>query len=313
MKRISILIFFIHWSVVVTAQRVNVTIERDAVYFLEGMDSILKYQIAEKSINGKYKRANYIHPLYNLDGQVITEDFPEDHLHHRGIFWAWHQLYVGEKQLGDGWDIENFSWEINSVIEVKQKRHAKAIETEVFWKSPLWLDGDGNEKPIVKERTIITVYPVKNNFRKIDIEISLLALEDEVRLGGSEDKKGYGGFSQRLKLGDDIVFRGQKGIIQPQTTPIEAEGWLDISERDRKYDKLSGFTILSHPGNPGFPNPWIVRNKRSMQNAVYPFPGANSVRLSHTQPTILRYRMLVYEKYAKICDIERMYRKYKKL
>ena len=34
------------------------------------------------------------------DGQVLTEDFPADHLHHRGIFWAWHQVYVGEKAMG---------------------------------------------------------------------------------------------------------------------------------------------------------------------------------------------------------------------
>jgi AcrR family transcriptional regulator len=37
----------------------------------------------------KFRRSCYIHPLYGLDGEVMTEDFPVDHRHHRGVFWAW--------------------------------------------------------------------------------------------------------------------------------------------------------------------------------------------------------------------------------
>ena len=34
-------------------------------------------------------RSSYIHPLYGLDGEMLTDDFPKDHYHHRGLFWAW--------------------------------------------------------------------------------------------------------------------------------------------------------------------------------------------------------------------------------
>jgi len=42
----------------------------------EAGEKVMSYQRRHKSINGKYLRANYIHPLYGLDGQILTEDFP---------------------------------------------------------------------------------------------------------------------------------------------------------------------------------------------------------------------------------------------
>jgi len=40
-------------------------------------------------------RSTYIHPLYGLDGEVLTDDFPRDHYHHRGLFWAWPHVTLG--------------------------------------------------------------------------------------------------------------------------------------------------------------------------------------------------------------------------
>lgn len=141
-KRLKIIATICFFSQISFGQ-VNLKIEKDKSHFTEGKDSILSYQASEKSIDGKYIRSNYIHPLYTLDGTVLTEDFPVDHLHHRGIFWAWHQLYIGDKRIGDGWEIENFNWEVTAVKEKKQKDASKAIQTTVLWKSPLWKSKNG--------------------------------------------------------------------------------------------------------------------------------------------------------------------------
>ena len=60
------------------------------------------------------------------------------------------------------------------------------------------------------------------------------------------------------------------------------------------YDECLVFVGLD-PDNPGYPNPWILRASESAQNAVYPHPGATAVPLSTTQPTVLRYRLLIHE------------------
>ncbi|GAA4297276.1 DUF6807 family protein [Aestuariibaculum suncheonense] len=310
LKAILFCLLFIIISV--EAQTVSVSINKNQAYFTQSKDSILAYQITEKSLNGNYKRANYIHPLYSLDGEVLTEDFPEDHLHHRGIFWAWHQLYISDKRIGDGWEIENFSWEVSSVKEIENHNKSKTIQTEVFWKSNLWLDSAGNEKPFVKETTNITVYPKTENYRAIDIEIRLLALEPNLRIGGSEDEKGYGGFSPRIKLPEDITFRSCKGKVTPKNLPIKSGNWMDISGTLGKNSSQAGLTILCHPSNPGQQNRWILRQKRSMQNAVYPFPGAETVPLSNIKPTILRYRLLVHNGNTESLNIPKLYKAYKK-
>ena len=35
------------------------------------------------------KRCCYIFPVYTPAGVSVTDDFPKDHYHHRGLFWAW--------------------------------------------------------------------------------------------------------------------------------------------------------------------------------------------------------------------------------
>lgn len=312
MHRLAIFICLLGLSISLNAQQVKLNIGAEAACFMEEEDSILTYQITEKSLDGSYARSNYIHPLYTLDGQILTEDFPEDHLHHRGIFWAWHQLYIDDNRLGDGWEIEDFSWDVQSVKELKGQGKAKAIETEVFWIPTQWTDDEGDEKAVVKEITTIMVYPAEDHYRQIDISISIIALEKNMRLGGSENEKGYGGFSPRIRLVEDTRFYSSDGRVEPDTYPVEAYGWMDISGSVGAGGAVAGLSILAHPKNPGFPNPWILRTARSMQNAVFPHPGAKPIPLSDTQATTLRYRLLVHQGDSKDLNIAAIYADYTK-
>ena len=176
---------------------------------------VMSYQRQHKSMNGKYLRANYIHPLYGLDGEILTEDFPADHPHHRGIFWAWHQVLLGDKKLGDHWATQNFFWDVYDAKILNVDPTSRALQVHVLWKSPLWTDADGKKKAFVKETTTIRVHSAQNNIRKIDFEIRLLALADGMRLGGSEDAKGYGGFTTRIPLPDGLLFTGSNGPVEP--------------------------------------------------------------------------------------------------
>src|SRR4051794_2815226 len=86
----------------------------DGVWLQEGNTKVLFYQRQPKSKDGKYARANYVHPLLNLDGATLTEDFPKDHPHQRGIFWAWHQVTIAGKAVGDPWALKDCGWDISA-------------------------------------------------------------------------------------------------------------------------------------------------------------------------------------------------------
>ena len=62
---------------------VAVVESQDGFLFQENEANILFYQRTPKSFDGAYTRNNYIHPLWSLEGESLTEDAPKDHLHHR--------------------------------------------------------------------------------------------------------------------------------------------------------------------------------------------------------------------------------------
>lgn len=268
-----------------------------------GDQPVLFYQRTTTSLDGTYSRANYIHPLYDLDGSVLSEDFPDDHKHHRGIFWAWHQLWVGDKKVGDPWACQDAAWDVRSVRILPIVDSSIAFTTRVDWKSPLLTDEDGNQTPIVHERTTVRVHPATGNHRAIDFTIRLKAALDDVKIGGSEDSKGYGGFSVRVRQPKEMRFRTGGREVEPMRDAIPGGPWVDIDGKFHETDKPSGVTILCHPDSPGYPQPWILRRGRSMQNPQW--PGRHSVALSRTEPTVLRYRLILHRGAADAATIDR--------
>ena len=270
--------------------QVSVTKTATGLLFTEDGDSVLFYQVQPKSLNGKYERCNYIHPLWAPDGTVLTEDFPADHLHHRGIFWAWHQLYAGGKNLGDGWELKNFSQKVDHYKIRKAKNGSLKLMTEVEWKSPEYFSG---EKPFLLENAEITINTAEKDYRRIDFEIRLNALTGNFEIGGSDDEKGYSGFSVRMKLPDDVIFNGPEGLVKPENTAVQSPGFVNVSGSMLKNDGKGGIVILDNPQNPDYPQRWILRAKNSMQNAV--FPGRNRILLNMKKPMILKYSIIIYE------------------
>ena len=89
----------------------RVTKAAEGYWFTEGDAKVLFYQAERKALpDGTAARSNYFHPLYDLDGNVVTEDFPKDHVHHRGIFWAWHQVLIDGKRVQDQWANRDSFW-----------------------------------------------------------------------------------------------------------------------------------------------------------------------------------------------------------
>ncbi len=299
---LSVFVFFTGCSTL------KIVKDNEGYSVFEAGNKVLFYQVKPKSLNGKFTRNNYIHPLYDLDGRIITEDFPKDHLHHRGIFWAWHQVMVGDKSVGDGWSLNDISWDITDIdIDTSNYSFAR-LTAKVLWLSPLHTYPDGKQKPFISETTKITVHRTEGDLRKIDFEISLLALEDKVRIGGSNNTKGYGGFSTRIKLPDEMTFICPKGHVEPIRTQVDPAPWFDFSAKFGDDEKISGLAILSHKSNPGYPQKWILRRKRAMQNPVY--PGRHPVPLSTKEPLILRYRLIIHRGDTKHIDLNNLHDEY---
>lgn len=275
---------------------------RQGILIQEGGRPVLFYQSAPKSRDGKHTRANYVHPLYDLDGVVISEDFPDDHRHHRGIFWAWHQVRVGTRKLGDAWVCERFDWDTKST-RVKLSADRAIIHSHVNWRSPDWKSKEGNQPAVAEEQVRIDVHAATSAYRLVDFRIQLRPLVENVWIGGSENTKGYGGFSARIRMPKDIKFTGQSGTVTPMINAVEAGPWMNITGTINGKGP-GGFAILGHPSSPGHPQPWILRRRGSMQNPRY--PGQHAVKLSRQTPLVLRYRLVLHRGNLDAHQINRM-------
>jgi len=274
------------------------------IRLLENGNPVFFYQREPKSVKDLFSFNNYLHPVYNLQGDIITEEFPADHLHHRGIFWAWHQIYIDDNNIGDQWMMDKISQEVAGVKNKMSKKIAQ-FNISVLWKSSAWQNG----KPFVEENTTITVHKREANIRKIDFEIVLRPLTAGVQLGGSDDEKGYGGFCIRVKLPDNTVFTSEKGRVTPQNLQIISGPWMDISSSLTSSGGKSGLAILCHQSTPNYPEPWILRQEKSMQNVV--FPGRERTKL--VNPLTLRYRVLIHNGDANSLDLPALQAEYNKM
>lgn len=276
---------------------------------LDAGKPVLFYQLEPKSLNGRSKRANYIHPLYGLDGEVLTEDFPADHVHHRGVFWAWHQVLVNGRKMGDSWLAQDFLARVVDAEPVPSGGGAAALQVRAEWVSRALTDTAGNEQPFLDELTTVRVHPAERDLRKIDFEIRLTPRVDNLSLGGSEDDKGYGGFSVRARLPEDLRFLSTRGPLTPRRTALQAGPWVDlIASFSGKDSKPAGIAILCHPSLPGFPQPWILRSQTSMQNAAW--PGRHPVALPQGNPLTFRYRLVIHRGDLPRDRLERLHQEY---
>lgn len=259
------------------------------VQFYDGDRPVMFYQRAPKSLDGAYERANYIHPLMGLDGETLTQDFPSDHKHHRGVFWAWHQLWVGDMRAGDAWATKDGLFVVKQAEVVDQGPVFATLKLLVHWVSPL-ITENGALKPIVEETTLIRLYHATSTSQCIDFEIQLKPLLPDVKIGGSEDVKGYSGFTVRIKPPQELAIVDVDGRLTSDGVG-RISPWADASGRYGSGDETSGIGILCHPSMPVFPPRWVLRHY-GMQNVAY--PGRHPIPLPTDKPLVLRHRLVIH-------------------
>lgn len=76
-----------------TAGELTMTETADTIRVTLRGKPVLEYIKTEKPVPdglpAGYRRSGYIHPIYNPTGQEVTGDFPVDHAHQHGLFFAW--------------------------------------------------------------------------------------------------------------------------------------------------------------------------------------------------------------------------------
>jgi len=252
----------------------------------------------KRGVDPKYTRSCYIHPLYSLDGIVLTDDFPKDHLHHHGVFWTWPVVRT-RGQHTQTWHPDTPSLRQHFARWLKQevKNGAATLSVENIWKL------DDNEVVAI-ETVTMHVLPADDAGRAIDLELVFQAVGGPLELQGSPDQnKGYGGLCIRgAPMFKGAALTTDQGLLKNDSTNIPFR-WADMSTE--KF----GIAIFVSPGHPGLPTTWLIRNSYAGVLNVS-WPGLKPAVLQPGKPAILRYRLYIHRGDASAGRVQLAYEKY---
>ena len=227
-------------------------------------------------------RSDYIHPLYGLNGEMLTSDWPDaDHPHHRGIFLGWPEVEYGSKR-GDIYALQRVFARPTGNIRLTNGSDFAEIEAENRW---MWEE----KEAIVHEMTTIRVYRASDRERIIDLTMALQALTDSVTIA-TRFTNSYGGLNVRMATpqNQDISCFSDLSTASPQRCWATFNGIFEGSPAS------SGMTILQHKDNPEYPGAWVKYPELSWVQPTFPTSGTRYL-LSRNKPLVLRYRLIIYQ------------------
>lgn len=243
-------------------------------------------------------RSSYFHPVYGLDSEVLTDDFPADHPHHRGLFWAWPHVRVGTNHY-DLWmlkGIENrfVRWHTR---DASPDRAVLEIENG-------WFVGS---KPVLREVVRLQARPATPEERVLDLEFTWTPLGSPITLEGAEGKS-YGGLTLRFAPRTETTITTPLGQGKDDLS-ITRLPWADLSARFAGRPQPSGAAILVPKDHPSFPPEWLTRHYGVL---CLGWPGVKPQTFQPNQPIHARYRLWIHRGVPDPNRVERAYREYSK-
>jgi len=276
-------------------------VQGEYFHFSEGSQLALRYVFGEVLIEGvpiDYARSTYIHPIYSIDGKVLTDDFPKDHYHHRGLSWMWTKVSF------DG--VTKDLWGLKGVRQkCKEEWEPKAYDDRaVLTINDGWYE-DSTGRKIIDEVVTVTVYRADEEGRIFDWELNLAAVDTPVSIDTSD--RGYGGFNLRFAPRKDTTIITSKGPVTGDQDR-QRYAWADLSGRFEGSDEFDGIAIFDNKSNPHYPTGWTLRNYGILNPAFTSSASAYTIEVD--KPLTLKYRVYVHKGKGDPDRLDRMFWEY---
>ncbi len=263
--------------------------DRDTAHlrFTLGGKRVLRYNYGvvpfEKDKPGPHDRPCYIHPVWTPGGRVVTDDFPPDHRHQRGIFFAWVKTDVGGLHP-DFWNLGSRTGRttLDRVTGVVAGPVIAQMVSHNVLRAP--------QTPVLRELFVVRLWAVRADGWVFDVLVRHEPVDKPVVL----KKHFYGGMAfrgarewldrKKMKMLTSEGNDRKKGNLQAST-------WVDTF--GRIGDGEAGVVVFSFPSNLRHPQPNRLHPKVPYvgyvpaQRADYTIQPGQSLKL--------RYRFLIYD------------------
>jgi len=254
---------------------------------LEIFDSgrrVLRYNFRNvpvpKTAKGRYAvaRSDYIHPLCGPGGEILTKDYSPEHPHHRGLYWAWPEVFY-KSQKRDLHALQGVFARPDTIVRADGGEKIAIIVTKSKW---LW-----DKEEIVAETAVITVHKKADGLQAIDLKFEFTALVDGVAIA-RRGQKAYGGFNMRFS-----ARKGQE--ITMHTDPVGSRprrAWAQLVGTPPGGEKPVTVAICQHVENRYAPGDWVTYPNLNWLQPTFPSKGAKH-ELKRGRRLVLRFRLCI--------------------
>jgi hypothetical protein len=271
-------------------------------------DYRLRGELPDGAIKPNFLRAGYMHPVYTPGGRIVTDDYPDDHPHQHGIFFAWTKTEF-EGRHPDFWNMGDGT----GAVELEKLETSWSGKDSGGFSARLrHVDLSGpTRKTALNEVWKVTVYrgaPGFNRYFMFDLvstqecaSNSPLILPD-YRYGGV----GIRGHRQwRVKANVSFLTSEGKDRISGDDTTAR---WCAIS--GRVDGQPVGLVALCHPENFRAPQPLRIHPDDPYFNFSPSKRGA--WRITPGKPYVSRYRFLTFDGAPNAAELDRLWNDYAK-
>jgi hypothetical protein len=287
------------------ALKVDVQVGKDALEIAIGGAKVLRYHTAAvqppEGVDKKFARNAYIFPAWTPSGLVVTDDFPPDHRHQRGIWMSWTKTEFEGRHV-DFWNIGDSTGAIvfagmgpvtaGPVFGEFQAKHRQA---------DLGVPGD---KIAINEQFSVRVWrvggPEKGYWLWDLVSRQRSASDSPVKLpqyyyGGL----GYRGPPEWLASVDMLTSEGKTRKDGNETKAR----WCDVS--GPLGGRTAGVLVMSHPQNFRHPEP-VRLNPKQPQICFAPSEEGDWA-IEPGKDYVWRYRFCVHDGEMKAAAADRLW------
>jgi hypothetical protein len=267
-------------------------------------------------IASHFRRSGFIHPLFTPSGVVVSDDFPPDHAHQHGLFFAWVNTTFSGHDL-DFW---------NQARKNANVRHDGILGTAggpVFGQFTVRLRHEdltaaGAPAPVLDEVWTVRAYNVSDHYL-VDIESRQTCAGDRplavntYHYGGLGLRGNRAWFDPAAK-GDNPPAPERSGESDFLTSEGKRRGdgnhtrprWVDLS--GRAGGRFGGVAILDHPDNFRSPQPVRLHPNKPYFCFAPMVPGG--FEIAPGRPYVSRYRLDLHDDRPDPPSIERSWHDY---
>jgi hypothetical protein len=252
-----------------------------------------------------FTRGGYLHPLHAPNGLVVTDDFPEDHRHQRGVFFAWTKTEVGD-QHPDFWNLGSGTGRVRSITAEPFARPAGAG----FRATHLWEMHRGDAwEPVLDESWEVLFHPPAFTDLKAPDAAYVLDFTSRQtpRVAVQLPVYRYGGMCVR-----GAAAWNRKGSPMRVLTS-EGKDWTTAENTRARWADMSGplpggvagIALLEHPGNLRAPN--LLRVPPEYPYVVYCPSKGEALTLEAGKTYTFRYRLVAHNGLADAARLNRLW------